>query len=177
MQFIKGYGLSILFFVGALIIFAIRSQPTHKHTEIPLFKKMNSETRINPEAFDLLVLESRKPYFQGTLNHLIVFVDPEKDCPGYLFEASDWVAVNEHLDESLYKVSLFIPETSDPELREAFRSYLGITKSQVFDIKTNSALLGYRGRGLYKVLYNLEKGIIWEGSGEDPFKSAQSLLN
>jgi len=128
-----------------------------------LCKKPDETFELNHTAFIQHVNATAaltRPY------HLLVFVDPDRECLACLFETEFWLAPM--AESSDYAVHFFIPNDAPPERVEGYLNAFHIVEDQVTRFDPGSALSAYYRFGLLKVLYHVEDGILWfEGGNQE----------
>ncbi len=145
--------ISCIILVGVIILVFRISR--NKGTEADTY-------RFDPEAFYDYVVNPYPMINNGYIT-LIVFMDPDKDCPVCLSESFEWIKPMEKYPD--YNVVLFISQSVSKKAVSLFTMQLGIDKDKVIYYDPTMEISGYHKYGVFKVLYSSEKGVLWYERG------------
>jgi len=152
----------LLLLLGAFTIFWYRFQILKRPTpQLEVFGVNANGSFLNDTYFNEKVWIPNFERFQNSLINLIVFVDPMVECPGNIYETEIWAELSHRVDPSVFRLHIFVPESTPPEMIESFSQTFVLSSDQIVYYKPREILALYSKQGLFKVCWSLEDGYLW----------------
>ncbi len=166
----KNRRLDVLFYVlilVSLVIFGYRLSKTlmpdrAARDHSALLSETEGRIAFDAAAFEKLVIDPF-PRVKETPVHLVVFMDPEKDCPVCLYELQEWVGPL--AKTSVYGLTLFVPEDVSRDILQGIMKEHALMAENFAYFSRESRLAGFHNLGVFKVVLNQTRGILWFQKG------------
>jgi len=115
----------------------------------------------------------RYPRIRETPVHLVVFMDPVKDCAACLFEMQEWVQPLRTWNE--YGLSLFVPDDTPEEVVQGICEAHGLGPERILKFEKGTPLAQLNRLGVFKVFYSQERRVEWYETGNQTEESYREL--
>lgn len=105
------------------------------------------------------------PRIGSTALHLVVFLDPIKDCPTCIGEFSQWVAPLADTEPGIYDLTLFVQAGLSEEELVEFLGLMGLRREHAVVFEPDDPLADFHRLGLFKVVVSQAAGVKWYEPG------------